>query len=77
MQTPCGLRPAESPSAQVDRLQFPELGLEWRDLKHFFIGACRRSEGRGRGHKVAHLAAGRDARRRDFDHGLDRGRCIL
>jgi hypothetical protein len=44
---------------------------------HFFIEACRRNEGRGRGHKVAHLAAGRDARQRDFDHGLDRGRCSL
>lgn len=41
---------------------------------HFFTGACRRNEGRGRGHKAAHPAAGRDARRRDFDHGLDRGR---
>jgi hypothetical protein len=43
----------------------------------FFIEACRRNEGRGRGHKVARLSARRDAHRRDFDHGLDRGRCSL
>ena len=48
-----------------------------RDLARFFIGACRRNAGRGRDHKVAHLAAGRDARRHDFDHGLYRRRCSL
>jgi hypothetical protein len=42
-----------------------------------FIEVCRRNEGHGRGRKVVRLAAGRDARRRDFDHGLDRGRCNL
>jgi hypothetical protein len=46
------------------------------DLERFSIGVCRRNAGRGRGHKVWHLAADRGARRRAFDHG-HRGRCSL
>ena len=45
------------------------------EISTLFIEACRRNEGRGRGHKVAHLAADRDARQHDFGHGLDRRRC--
>ena len=52
-------------------------GAGGRDVMRFLIEAGCRNEGRGRGHKVAHLAAGRDARPRDFDHGLDHGRCSL